>query len=165
MVRDRIHSGLLALILALVGGLYVPPRNPGGSPAKPPVEKPIDPLAAIGKLSVGNSGCTAAAVLPRRPDGKWDVLTASHCTGGPGTRGTLLLKDGRRVSLVVQARDSRSDLTWFCTDQTDLVDLPYLKLAAADPPAGTHEDVARAVLVITSAGLVAAAIVVIALRA
>lgn len=35
----------------------------------------------------------------------------------------------------------------------------------ADPPAGTHEDVARAVLVITSAGLVAAAIVVIALRA
>jgi adenosylcobinamide-phosphate synthase len=33
----------------------------------------------------------------------------------------------------------------------------------ADPPAGTHDDVMRAIVVVTTSGLVAAAIVVIAL--
>lgn len=127
---------LEAAILALLLLRGTPP--PATTPPAPPPQKPSDPVAAIAKLRVGSSGCTAAAILPRRADGRWDVLTASHCTGGIGSRGVVTLKDGRSFNVTVQARDTRSDLTWFVSDRNDLGDLPFLKLADSDPPAGTR---------------------------
>lgn len=108
----------------------------------PPVPVPPAPgkgmgAAAIAQLRVGSSGCTCSAIYPRRADGKWDVLTASHCTSGPGSKGTMKLKDGRSFALTVTVRDTTADITWFVTDQADVADMPYLVLATALPDAGT----------------------------
>lgn len=73
---------------------------------------------------------------PRRADGKWDVLTASHCTGGPGSRGTFTLKDGRTLAVTVAARNADADLTWLATDAA-ADDIPFATLAAKNPPVGT----------------------------
>jgi hypothetical protein len=114
-----------------------PPTPP--APPNPP-DKPApkaDPLAALGRLRVGNSGCTATIIYPRRGDGKWDVVTAAHCTGGPGTKGTVTLKDGRQLGLTVTARDTQADLCWMVTDSPDLSDLPFAVLADKEPAPGT----------------------------
>lgn len=89
----------------------------------------------IARLSVGRSGCTCTAVWPRRSDGRWDVLTASHCTGGIGSKGVMTLKDGREIRLTVTQRQTTADLTWFATDEP-VESLPYAVLATADPEPG-----------------------------
>lgn len=107
----------------------VPPA-PDTTPPKANVEP------AIGKLRFGNAGCTATVIGPRRNDGKWDILTAAHCTGGVGSRGTFTLKDGRTLDVTVAARNTSSDLTWLVTDSA-VDDLPFANLAAKNPTAGT----------------------------
>jgi hypothetical protein len=109
----------------------VPPRPEPKPPGK------ADPVQAIGKLRFGNAGCTATVIGPRRGDGKWDILTASHCTGGVGSRGSFTLKDGRILAVTVAARNADSDLTWLVTDAA-LDDLPFANLAAKNPPVGTE---------------------------
>jgi len=108
----------------------VPPDARPKPPAKP------DPAPAVGKLRFGNAGCTATVVGPRRADGRWDVLTASHCTGTPGSRGSFTLKDGRTLAVTVAARETGADLTWLVTDDA-VDDLPAAALAADNPPVGT----------------------------
>ncbi len=113
-----------------------------GDPAPPPPKAPdkpapkADPLAALCRLRVGTIGCTATVVGPRRPDGRWDVLTASHCMGTAGRKGTITLKDGRTLAVTAYEREAASDLCWMATD--DPVDsLPFALLAAKAPEAGT----------------------------
>jgi len=114
-------------------------------PAAPPPPNPpgkANPAEAIGRLKTGPdaqgkyAGCTATVVHPRRPDGRWDVLTAAHCTGPPGSRGTFTLTDGRAFAVVVTARDPNTDLAWLRTEEGP-ADLPSAVLAKAVPPAGT----------------------------
>ncbi len=54
------------------------PAPPKPDP-KPPGDGKLDPVAALGRIRFGNAGCTATVIGPRRPDGKWDVLTAAEC--------------------------------------------------------------------------------------
>ncbi|MCZ2341693.1 MAG: S1 family peptidase [Bacteroidales bacterium] len=119
-------------IMVTVAGCGPVPPEPKPSPTPPKA----DPVAAIGKLRFGNSGCTATVIYPRRPDGKWDILTASHCTGGPGSRGTFTLKDGRTLAVTVTARNTSSDLTWLVTDEI-VETLPFAMLATQNPTVGT----------------------------
>lgn len=111
------------------------------APSPKPPEK-ANPAQAIGRLKTGPdgqgryAGCTATVVHPRRPDGRWDVLTAAHCTPGVGARGTFTLKDGRAFAVVVTARDPNTDLAWLRTEEGP-TDLPYAVLAKAVLPAGT----------------------------
>jgi hypothetical protein len=77
-------------------------------------------------------------IEPRRKDGKWDILTAAHCTSaGVGSTGTMSLKDGRRLNVVVTRRDTRSDVCWLQTTSAELSDMPTAVLASELPPAGT----------------------------
>ncbi|HXG09472.1 MAG TPA: trypsin-like peptidase domain-containing protein [Gemmataceae bacterium] len=113
----------------------VPPTPPKPDP-KPPGSGKLDPVNAIGRIRFGNAGCTATVIGPRRPDGRWDVLTAAHCVAGVGQRGTLTLKDGRTLGLRVVAHHKTPDVAW-CVTEEEVADLPYALIAARNPEPGT----------------------------
>jgi hypothetical protein len=73
---------------------------------------------------------------PRRPDGKWDVLTAAHCVTGEGQRGTLTLKDGRSLAIKVVAHHKTPDLAW-CVTEEAIAEMPFALLAEKNPEVGT----------------------------
>lgn len=108
-------------------------------PVKPP-PMPVPPApkveASIVRLQFGSSGCTATIVGPRRADGRWDVLTAAHCTGAVKSVGKITLLDGRKFPVTVQVRNPICDITWMIAETTD-ADLPYAMLASANPAPGT----------------------------
>lgn len=127
------------LVRVVTVGAAVPPVVP---PAVPPAIPPAvpDAAAAIGRIQFGAAGCTATVIEPRRPDGRYDVLTAGHCVTGTGQKGTLVLKDGRRLGVTAVRRDplpSGSDLCWLVTDDPGSAPLPVARLAAVLPAAGT----------------------------
>jgi hypothetical protein len=112
-----------------------PPVPPKPDP-KPPGGGKLDPVNALGRIRFGNAGCTATVIGPRRPDGRWDVLTAAHCVSGVGQRGTLTLKDGRTLGLRVVAHHRTPDVAW-CVTEEEVADLPYALIAAKNPEPGT----------------------------
>ena len=117
----------------------VPPEPPKPDPKpdpKPPEGGKLDPVGALGRIRFGNAGCTATVIGPRRPDGRWDVLTAAHCVSGVGARGTLSLKDGRSFGLRVVAHHTTPDVAWCVTDD-EVADIPYAMIAAKNPEPGT----------------------------
>jgi hypothetical protein len=103
---------------------------------KPPEGGKLDPVNALGRIRFGNAGCTATVIGPRRPDGRWDVLTAAHCVSGVGARGTLTLKDNRSYGLRVVAFHKTPDVAWCVTDD-EVKDLPYALIAETNPEPGT----------------------------
>jgi len=109
--------------------------DPKPTPPNPDTTKP-NPTQALGKIRFGNAGCTATVVGPRRSDGKWDVLTASHCVSGVGQKGTLTLKDGRTFGIKVITHDKTPDIAWCVTDDA-VADLPFALLAEKNPEVGT----------------------------
>jgi hypothetical protein len=111
------------------------PVSPKPGP-KPPEDGKLDPVNALGRIRFGNAGCTATVIGPRRPDGRWDVLTAAHCVSGVGARGTLILKDGRSFGLRVVAYHKTPDVTWCVTDD-EVKDMPYALIAESNPPVDT----------------------------
>lgn len=113
-----------------------PKPTPPTPPAPPPGEGKLDAVNALGKIRFGNAGCTATVVGPRRPDGRWDVLTAAHCVSSEGQRGTMTLKDGRTIGIRVVAHHKTPDLCW-CVTEDVIPDLSYALLAAKNPEVGT----------------------------
>jgi len=103
---------------------------------KPPGDGKLDPVNALGRIRFGSAGCTATVIGPRRPDGRWDVLTAAHCVSGVGARGTMALKDGRSFGLRVVAYHRTPDVAWCVTDDV-VADLPYALIATKNPEPGT----------------------------
>ncbi|MBM3982767.1 MAG: trypsin-like peptidase domain-containing protein [Planctomycetes bacterium] len=138
LVIRQTDAGLVVeesqITVAVEGCGQVPPAPVPPDP-KPPGKANVE--QAIGKLRFGSAGCTATVIGPRRPDGKWDVLTAAHCTGGVGSRGTFTLKDGRVLNVTVAARNADCDVTWLVTDSA-VEDLPFANLAVKNPPVGTE---------------------------
>lgn len=136
-----------ALAVALAGGKTVirtdtvtvqiqgPAPPPAPAPALPDGRK-ADPMAAIVKIAFGTAGCSATIVGPRRPDGRWDVLTARHCLRDLHQRGVMTLKDGRRLGVTPVTADPDADLCWLVTDVV-VEDLPFAMLAKDLPPVGT----------------------------
>jgi hypothetical protein len=106
------------------------PPPPGGGEPKP------TPRAALGRIQFGSAGCTATPIWPRRADGKWDIITAAHCMGGVGSRGTYTTSDGRRIPVRVTVHERGSDLAWLVTEQP-VDSLPYAVMARTMPAAGT----------------------------
>lgn len=111
----------------------VPPA-PAPPGTVPPAPKPT-PLLALCRFRIGRIGCTATIIGPRRTDGRWDVLCASHCLGVSATRGSISLKDGRTLNVTVTAREKSSDLAWLVTDDK-VESLPFALLADKAPPVG-----------------------------
>lgn len=104
--------------------------------ALPPGDMKPDPEQATARIQFGTSGCTATVMWPRRADGAWDLLTASHCTGGVGSRGTVTLKDGRKLAVITTVRNTDCDLSWLRTESTKEEKMPYALLAERDPEVG-----------------------------
>jgi hypothetical protein len=145
--RDRwITWGLMVLasVVAALGarwGIPIPPPpvivqppdgNPPPKPDTPPTEPAPDALAAIVRISSGNVGCSATVVGPRRPDGRYWVLSAAHCVNATGQRWTAKFRDGRSVGLTVVNFDRTADWSWMVTDGSNVV-LPHAMLAERSP--------------------------------
>lgn len=107
----------------------------GEAKPDPPPQK-SDAVQATVRLQFGSSGCTATIIGPRRADGKWDVITAAHCTGGINARGSITLKDGRRFSVKVISRNRDADLCWMVTEEA-VESLPCAMLAPSNPEPGS----------------------------
>lgn len=118
-------------VIVIEGDVPPVPVPPAPGPGKP------NAVAAICKLRFGNSGCTATIIGPQRADGRWDVLTASHCTGPVGSKGQITLKDGRTMGVTVAVRQTTADITWLIAD-TESSDLPFAWLAGSLPAIGTQ---------------------------
>jgi hypothetical protein len=137
-----------AAFLAALGarwGIPIPPPPVITQPPDPPPAPPAPPtppaptpnaLAAIVRISSGNVGCSATVIGPRRPDGRWWVLTASHCVSGTGQRWSMRFRDGRTSGFQVVNFDRRADWCWGVTD-TDAADLPFALTADSTPAVGT----------------------------
>jgi hypothetical protein len=147
-IASVIGAAALAALLAR-WGIPVPPLPPitvepppiilptPPTPPNPPApETKPDPFNAIAKLSFPGVGCSATVIGPRRPDGRWWVLTASHCCKGPGQHGTIRFRSGKTVGVVVQHLDRTPDYAWMLTE-TNGDDLPYTTLAPETPPVGS----------------------------
>lgn len=155
--RIKLWQALVAAVLAALGSYFgTQPKSPADPPANPqavapqipepkpavpevapppkPAPKP-DPVNAIGRIQFGNAGCTATVIGPRRPDGRWDVLTAAHCVVGEGQHGTMKFKDGRLVGVVVVSLDRRQDACWLVTESNDV--FPFAHLAEKNPAIGS----------------------------
>lgn len=145
---DNLRAAFLALlasVLTLAGYTVIapkptpvppPPTTPAPPPTAPKPEPKPTPLAAIGRIQVGNSGCTATVIGPRRDDGRWHLLTAAHCVTRVGESGTMRLRDGRTIGFVVAAIDRTADACWLLTTDTP-AELPFALLAETTPPAGS----------------------------
>jgi len=138
VIRVLILAGILPITWASLFPA-TPPITPFPipiAPDKPPIIINANPEAATGQLRFGNAGCTATVMYPRRSDGRWEILTAAHCTGGVGSKGSIKLKDGRTIAVTVAVRDQKCDVSWLVTDDATLTELPYAKLAVGDPAVG-----------------------------
>lgn len=114
------------------------PIDPPVVPPAPPKGGKLDAPAALAKIYFAPYGCTATVIGPRRPDGKWDLVSAAHCIAhvGVGSKGSAKLPDGREFKIVVTALDKASDVSWLVTDDV-IEDMPYANLASENPPVGT----------------------------
>lgn len=150
-LRDRlimygaaVLAAILAAVFARIGLPFVPPApiivtppapTEPAEPPPPPPPKP-DPVNALVRLSFPGVGCSATILGPRRADGRWWVLTASHCTTRVGQVGSIRLLDGRTFGVTVQSVDKRSDCAWMVTESNSEV-LPFAVLATESPPVGS----------------------------
>lgn len=151
-IKEQWSNWLIAIVAAALAalatrwGLPAPPPPPiiieqppdkPPLPDAPPKEPDPDPLAAIVRISSGNVGCSATVIGPRRPDGRYWVLTAAHCVNGTGQRWTMKFRDGRSIGAVVTNFNRTADFAWMVTDANNVV-LPHALMAESSPPVGTR---------------------------
>lgn len=131
-----------AAVTVVVKSCLPPPMPPNPNPnPKPNPPNPgggtLDPSNAIGRIQFGNAGCSATVIAPRLPDGRWRVLTAAHCIGGQGQKGTMRMpKSGKTYGVTVHKYDRECDLCWLITDSS-IDDIEYANLSPGNPPVGT----------------------------
>jgi len=112
-------------------------EGPGAAPPPgPQLPGAADPVNATCKIIFGRSGCTATVVWPRRPDGKWDLLTAAHCTTVVGATGKATFKDGRVIDVSVSVRATGPDICWLVTESSSIASLPFAMIVKENPSAG-----------------------------
>lgn len=112
-----------------------PEVKPPEQPPKPPPAKP-NTLAAIVKIGTSVGGCSATVIGPRRPDGRYWVLSAAHCITRTGEQCSMLFRDGRHAACTVVNFDRKSDYCWMLT-VSNSEEYPFALLADSTPPADT----------------------------
>ena len=133
---------MLAYVLALVLADAPFPADWSAVAAPPPKKKAELVLGArlyrarmaVGEVRSAAGQGSGTVVGPRRPDGRWDVLTAHHVSGGQDC--TLTLPGGQVLDLVPVACDRTGDLCWMATRRTDIDYLPAAPLATRTPAPG-----------------------------
>lgn len=124
------------LLVIVLSGVQAGAPIAGATFRVAPPAAPSDPRPAVGVLRVGTGQCTATVIGPRRADGSYDVLSAAHCTGGPGTRAVLQLPGRAALALVVVVRNGGTDVSWLRTGAA-VGALPSAVLHAGAVPVGT----------------------------
>lgn len=95
-----------------------------------------NPADAIGRITIGNSGCTASIIGPiASDDTKIHILSAAHCVK-LGAKGRMRLKDGREMTITCVSRDDTSDAAWFEADKPS-GEVPNVALATTVPQDGS----------------------------
>ena len=116
------------------GGEYPTPYDQGPEFRR---QRPtVDPREATGRLRSGQGGCSATVIGPRRRDGRWDVLSATHCVGPVGSRATFTI-NGRGYPLIVSRIDRQADIAWMVTEANNIDYMPAARLSIQTPPPGT----------------------------
>lgn len=151
--RPLWHSILIAIVtgaitaLGMLGitefdGLKKPPVppivDPKPEPPKPepkPAPKP-EPLAAIAKILMNGGYCSGTVVTGRRPDGRYNIVSAAHCFKSHGEKVTILMRSGLTLSATVSAIDRKADCATLVTDVID--SLPFANVAPRSPSPGTR---------------------------
>jgi len=150
----QILTVIAAVIAAITGSTAVslqgcrqPPSSPPAtSPSSPPttspeapgpdsLKVPPDPVNAVCRIQLGNAGCSATVIGPRLPDGRWQLLTASHCVEGQPRNGIAVFRNGLSIRVVVQGNWKEPDVAWLVTE-LPIEKLPYTVLADAPPNVG-----------------------------
>lgn len=100
---------------------------------KPPLR--ADVPNAIGRISMGNVGCTATIIGPvSEDDREISILTAAHCIK-VGQTGTMKLKDGRSFSFKCVSRNADADCAWLTAPRPE-GNVPFAYLADKLPEKG-----------------------------
>ena len=136
-------AAFLAALLTLTGGglaLYFGgfwPSSPScGDPKPPPKPAPKpDPWNAICKVVMSGGYCSGTIVGPRRPDGRWHVVSAAHCFKRIGETVQILTRNGHTLQGTVSAINRQADCAIVIADRYD--DLPFALVAEAVPPLQT----------------------------
>lgn len=113
------------------------PPTPDPKPQPPAPEEPKpDTLNAIVQIGSGRVGCSATVIGPRRPDGRYWVLSAAHCVEGTNQHWSMKFRNGRTAGAIVVNFDRKADYSWMLTESnTDTY--PFALLAESSPPPGT----------------------------
>lgn len=134
---------LQAIIAALTATTAVSVASWKGCSAtpSPPTHRDVPPpskdvTSAIGKIAMSGGYCSGTVVGPRRGDGRWHIVTASHCVKRVGEAVTFLPRSGSAVPCKVTAIDRRPDIAIIVTDAAD-IELPYTTIADKSPQEGT----------------------------
>ena len=113
-----------------------PQPQPQPIPPPPAPQPQPSPIDAIVQISAPGVGCSATVIGPRRPDGRYWVLSAAHCVRAGGNKWRMRTRTGIVTSFTVVARDDNADWSWGITD-SPTVTLPYALMAQRRPVAGT----------------------------
>lgn len=148
--REPWRSVILAVLTALltiVGGNTVSywgcapfptPPSPQPQPEKPPgkpPENPPDPFNAICKVIMTGGYCSGTIVGPRRPDGRWHIVSAAHCFRRVGESATIVTRAGQTFHATVLAINRQADCAILLTDEVQ--GLAYAQIAEEIPPVGS----------------------------
>ena len=111
------------------------PQPPDKQPPQTPTDPPPDTLNAIVKIRTTVGGCSAVFIIPRRPDGRYDILSAAHCFSTIGENVDVMFRNGRTTSAKVVNIDRRADCAWLVT-ATNGTTFPGAYLAERSPAVG-----------------------------
>ena len=117
----------------------IPPSTSPSKPVDPPgpdsLKTPSDYENAVCRIQFGNAGCTATVIGPRLPDGRWQLLTASHCVEGQPTNGVAVFRNGLSIRIIRQGNWQGPDICW-CVTELPIEKLPYAVFPETPPKAG-----------------------------
>lgn len=142
---------VVALVVDAVGGKTVAKRlratvtvrgkTPPAAPPKGDKPKTAATKDALGRISFtgprGTNGCTATVMHPRLADGRYHVLTASHCLPADTGSGRMRCSNGKVYDVTIAAVDRKPDVAWLIMSDPG-EDLPAARLADAVPEAGSR---------------------------
>jgi hypothetical protein len=136
IARITVVAVIAANIAILVTRYKLTPIVPQpDTPApKPEPEKPQpqpDPWKAICKVVMQGGYCSGTIVGPRRADGRWSIVSASHCFRRVGEQVQILTRDGLTFSASVVAINRKADCAILIADYRD--DLPFALVAETIP--------------------------------
>jgi len=90
-----------------------------------------DPWNAICKVTMRGGYCSGTIVGPRREDGRWNIVSASHCFMNVGESVLITTRNGITFNARVAALNRKCDAAILVSEPIEVV--PYALLAEENP--------------------------------